>query len=169
MFGSLVHSIIHQLYICLIPVFPFSFSIFNWCIYSFFVCTLIDAFTNWIIVSVFEYLWLFVFGYYKFNVQYNLSVLIECLRCCCCYCCCHHHRWCSPVCAVFIEFLLSLSRHPNACQRPNTNTLPSLHHHHPCWCQFLLRFIIPSFILNVINHYLTEISKQLVLSSLLLS
>jgi len=67
----LVHSysIINQLYICFIPVFPF-LSIYSTGASIHFSCLLIDSFGNWIIVSVVEYLWLFVFRYHEFNITY---------------------------------------------------------------------------------------------------
>ena len=62
MFVSLVHSVISFKY--LFDSF-FPFNIFNWYIHCF-----IWQFRNWIIVSVVEYLWLFVLGCHEFNIIY---------------------------------------------------------------------------------------------------
>ena len=101
---SLVHSVIHHLNICLIPIF---------CYPSMYTTgTFIDSFGNWNIVSVVEYLWLFVFGFHEFNIIYlfhfevypvvvsnvvNVGVLL-----------------------FAMVVVVSLSPHPNTYQRPNT-------------------------------------------------
>ena len=63
------------------------------------------------------------------------SLICSCFYYCCCKCC-------------VVEFLVSLSPHFNICRRPNTLSSHHHHHHHrhPCWRQFILSFIIYSYL-----------------------
>ena len=115
-------------YIFLSPCFHFPSNIFNWCTNSFFIYVPINLlFCNLIVLSVVQYLWLFVVGYYKSNISYLFQlglypvviagVVIGVGLLFFCY-------WQLLSCCLF----LLLCPHPNVCGC--SNSLLSQHHHY---------------------------------------